>query len=132
MYLPKGLINLRKFGRVPLTGKDFIEMCNACDVEIVLSADASRGFYYFAHGKHTIVLSTRLSAAQRRFIGWHEFAHFLQNFHIRKPVAAFSNVQPDQASEKLADVFAAIAVNPYRMTVCSGLDFVNMLMNGKS
>jgi Zn-dependent peptidase ImmA (M78 family) len=132
MYLPRTLIRLNKFGRLPLTGEDLLDLCSLNGVEIILSPEASRGFYYFADNTQTMVLSTRLSAAERRFVGWHEFAHFLQNFYTRKPIAAFSNVQPDKASEKLADVFAAIAVNPDRVTICRPLEFVDMILRNET
>lgn len=131
MYLPRTLNNLCKFGRAALTGQDFLELCDRNEIDLIMSSDVSRGFYYCTPDRrHTIVLSTSLSPRERRFVGWHEFAHFLQNFHDQKTVAAFSNVEPDKASEKLADVFATIATRPGHVRMCRPLEFVEMIMNG--
>jgi len=131
MYLPKTLSVLRKFSRDPLTGPDFVELCNHNHIELILSSEVDRGFYYHIDGKHTIVLSTRLKPRERSLVGWHEFAHFLQNFYRRETVAAFSGVEPDAASEKLADVFAMIATRPDRIRITRGLDFIDMIMRGE-
>jgi hypothetical protein len=131
MRLPQNLGILNKFSREPLSGADFVELCRLNNIDVVLSGECSRGMYYYSHGRHTIALSTSLSPAQRRFVGWHEFAHFLQNYEKRSPVAAFSNVQPDLASEKLADVFATIATTPSRVRITGPEDFIKMIMRAK-
>lgn len=135
MYLPGSLSSLRKFGRVALTGQDFMDLCHENDVEVIFSGKASRGFYYCTkEGQHTIVLSTLLKPSERRFVGWHEFAHFLQNFIERKPITAFSglkNERQDHAKEKLADAFASIALNPEDFRMCRPLEFVAMIMANK-
>jgi Zn-dependent peptidase ImmA (M78 family) len=126
--LPKRLKILRKFGRRRLTGRDFIELCRLNHIVVILSEDCSRGMYYFANGRHTIVLSTRLTPEERQIVGWHEFAHFLQNSNRRTSIAAFSGIQPSRASEKLADVFAAIALNPDSVRITGPVDFIKMIM----
>jgi Zn-dependent peptidase ImmA (M78 family) len=98
---------------------------------VKLTSTVNRGFYYFTHDRHYIALSTRLKADQRRLVGWHEFAHFLENYYLRKPVAAFADLEPDRPSEKLANIFAAIAVNPAAIGITRPLDFVKMLMETK-
>jgi Zn-dependent peptidase ImmA (M78 family) len=87
-----------------------------------------RGFYYFADGRHYMALSSKLTRTKRNFIGWHEFAHCLQNYHARKPIAAFSDVEPDKASEKLADIFAMIALRPEDIKITRPLDFLRMIL----
>ena len=128
MYLPKTLELLRKFNREPLTGSDLLELCTLNGIELVLSPEPRRGYYYYADDAHTIVLSTRLNAFQRRLIGWHEFAHFLENYHEPREIKAYSNLCPSDASERLADVFALIAVDPDRIRITGGIDFIRTLM----
>jgi hypothetical protein len=130
MRLPPSLKILSKFSRERLTGNDFVELCRLNNIDFVLSSECSRGMYYFSQGRHTIAISPSLSLDERRFVSWHEFAHFLQNFQARKPFAAFSNVQPDRASEKLADAFALIATDP-RVGITGPMDFINMIMRTK-
>jgi hypothetical protein len=130
MRLPPSLKLLNKFSRRPLTGPDFVELCRLNDIDVVLSRECSRGMYYFAQGRHTIAISSGLTPRDRRLVGWHEFAHFLQNFYKREPVASFSNVQPDLASEKLADVFALVATRPDHIRITGGQDFIRMIMEG--
>jgi Zn-dependent peptidase ImmA (M78 family) len=114
-----------------LTGKDLVTLSRLNRIEIVMSSEPKRGMYYYADKRHTIVLSTQLDAKARSIVGWHEFAHFLQNFSDPKPFAAFSGVLPDKASEKLADTFAAIAVNPNRVRITGPVDFIKMIMRTK-
>lgn len=125
---PKSLNILRRFSRQRLTGTDFVNLCDSNEIIVKITPDCDRGFYYFMRGRHYITLSSKLNAMQRSFVGWHEFAHFLQNFYERKSIAAFSNVQPDKASEKLADVFAMIALRPDHIRITGAMDFIRMLM----
>ena len=129
--LPSPLAILNKFGKSPLTATDFIKLCSTNDIEVVMATDVERGFYYCTDKKDTIVLSTKLGRADRRFVAYHEFAHFLQNFYRRKTIAAFSQVVPNDPKEKLADVFAMIAVNPSRIRITGPRDFIRMLMEEK-
>lgn len=111
-----------------MTGNDFVSLCDANEITVKITSKVSRGLYYFAGGHHYIAISSRLSPSQRSFVGWHEFAHFLQNFERSEPVAAFSDVQPDRASERLADIFAIIALRPDHICITDPLDFLKMLM----
>ena len=129
--LPKTLSILRKFGKRPMTGRDFVELCRLNGIVVKLTDECERGFYYFTQGKHHIALSTKLSLEERRLVGWHEFAHFLQNFEARKTFVAFSNVQPNEASEKLADVFSLIATRPDVIRVTGPIDFIKQVMRTK-
>jgi Zn-dependent peptidase ImmA (M78 family) len=128
MKLPPNLTTLRKFGRVRMTATDFRALCSAVGLIVIISSEIERGFYYCLEGKHYIALSSRLSRTQTSFVIWHEFAHFLQNYHARKPIAAFSNVEPDRSSEKLADIFAMVALRPDHIKITRPLDFVRMIM----
>ncbi len=130
MMLPPPLKILKGFGRRKLTGKDFVDLCAKCGIELVLSAEVARGFYYFVPGgRHTIVLSTHLTAHERAFVGWHEFAHFLQNYFSRRATAAFSNVDPNAPDERLADVFATICLRPDHVRITGPQDFIRMIMH---
>lgn len=129
--LPSPLAILNKFGRSPLTAADFLELCSMNRIEVVLDCDVERGFYYCTNKKDTIVLSTKLGQAERRFVAYHEFAHFLQNFYERKTIAAFSKVTPDDPKEKLADVFAMTAIYPNRVRITGPRDFIRMLMEAE-
>lgn len=97
-------------------------------IEIIFSNRCKRGRYDFIDEKHTITLSSDLSATERRFVGWHEFAHFLQNFYARRPTRAYASCGSSKGSEKLADVFALVAGNPDRVSLTGGQDFIYMLM----
>jgi Zn-dependent peptidase ImmA (M78 family) len=129
--LPKTLSILEGFGRRRFIGEDFVKLCAENGVTVKLTAKCDRGFYYCTRGKHNIALSTALTHRERAAVGWHEFAHFLQNYHERKTIAAFSNVQPDKESEKLADVFAMIAMHPDRVRITGPMDFIKMIMRTK-
>src|SRR5438105_3899793 len=113
MYLPKPLKKLANFGRSPLTGADFVELCHENSIELVISSETSKGFYYYTpEGQHTIVLSSRLPAAKRAWIGWHEFAHFLQNYYDPQTTAAFCNIGERTPAEDIADMFAFVSTTP--------------------
>jgi hypothetical protein len=126
--LPETLKVLRKFGRMPLTGRDFIELSDQNAIEVVMSSDVRRGYYYCTRGKHTIVLPMSLSAEKRQLVAWHEFAHFLQNFCERRTMAACSGLRPDLESERLADIFAQIATQPEEIGITGPVDFIRMIM----
>ena len=128
--LPKTLSILKKFGRNTLTGHDFIELCDANGIAVQITAKCKRGLYYFEDGEHNIVLSPKLSVEDRRFVGWHEFAHFLGNFVERRTITAFSTENPADRIEILADIFAKIALRPQDHKLSRPIDFVKMIMDG--
>jgi Zn-dependent peptidase ImmA (M78 family) len=111
-----------------MTASDFRDLCSAAGLTVTMTNQIERGFYYCIEGKHYIALSTKLSRSQISFVIWHEVAHLLQNYHARKPIAAFSNVEPDKASEKLADVFAMIALRPDHIKITRPHDFLRMIL----
>jgi hypothetical protein len=128
--LPQSLKILRFFfNKRRLTGKDFLELCRANKITLQITSDCRRGMYYCVNGQHFITLSADLPRKEREHVGWHEFAHFLENYYECKAVAAFSNVEPNNESEKLADAFANICMGLYSMT--GPMDFVKMLMRTK-
>jgi hypothetical protein len=126
--LPPTLKILRKFGRLPLTGRDFIGLCDANDIEFVISKDAKRGFYYFSDGRHYIVVPSSASAEKRQETAWHEFSHFLQNFYARSTAAAFCGVKATAPGERFAKIFARIATKPEWYGVTGPMDFIKMIM----
>lgn len=127
--LPKSLNILRRwFGKVALTGKDFVSLCAANGIMLKITDQVDRGFYYCSQGKHYIVLSSKLSARERARVGWHEFAHFLQNYRARKTVVAYADLCPEEPYERLANVFAAIATRPDLIKITGPMDFVKQLM----
>lgn len=125
---PLKILN-EKFGRFPMNGTDLVSLCDDNHIELILTRDAERGFYYFGQGQHTIVLSTKLDRDERKIVGYHEFGHFLQNYDDRQVVAAFSDVDKNSPSEKLADVFSLIATRPDHIRITDRIDFLLMLMN---
>jgi hypothetical protein len=129
--LPPKLKVLRKFGREPLQGRDFYELVDQNEIEFVISKDAQQGFYYFADGKHFIVLPSGLEQAERALTIWHEFSHFLQNFYNPRPAAAFCGVKENAPGEKLAKVFSIIARRPDVIRICGPMDFVKQIMRTK-
>jgi hypothetical protein len=132
VQLPQTLsLLIQKFNRFPLTGQDFVELCRANNITVRLTAGCGRGFYYCVSGRHYITLSTELSREERVWVGWHEFAHFLQNIDARKTIAAFSAVQPNKESEKLADAFARIATQAPQIKITGPKDFLKMIMRTK-
>jgi Zn-dependent peptidase ImmA (M78 family) len=126
--VPIDLKVLSKFGKVRMTASDFRDLCSSIGVTVTMTNQIERGFYYCVERQHHIALSTKLSRSQISFVIWHEVAHLLQNYRARRPIAAFSNVEPDKASEKLADVFALIALRPDHIKITRPLDFVRMIM----
>jgi Zn-dependent peptidase ImmA (M78 family) len=126
--LPESLKLLRKFSKVALTGRDFMKLCRLNKISVIFSDECSRGMYYFADGRHFIALSTQLSAEERAFVAWHEFAHFLQNFNRQKPIAAFSDVHKDAPGERMANTFACIALHPENIRITGPMDFIKMIM----
>ena len=119
----------KKFSRLRMTGTDFVSLCDACGITLKITSKVDRGFYYCTEGQHFIVLSSKLTPTRRSFVGWHEFAHFLQNYFDRKTIAAFNGVEPDLASEKLADVFAMICLRPDQIKITDRMDFLWMIMS---
>jgi Zn-dependent peptidase ImmA (M78 family) len=111
-----------------MTASDFRDLCSSVGLTVTMTNQIERGFYYCIEGKHYIALSTKLSRSQISFVIWHEFAHFLQNYYSRRSIAAFSNVEPDKASEKLADVFAMIALRPDHIKITRPHDFLRMIL----
>lgn len=101
-----------KFGKSRLTIRDFLKLIDACRIELVLSSDVRKGYYYYCSKTtcHVIALSTKLGNPEWLEIAWHEFAHFLQNF--RNPVAMRANYgrADRELLETMADRFASICV----------------------
>lgn len=130
--LPASVKLLSGFGRVVFDSKAFMRLCSLNHIEVVISNDVTRGYYYFDGKTHTIALSGHLTSRERAFVAWHEFAHFLQNFNRPRITVAASGLDlcKDKASEKLADVFASIAVDPDRIRICRPQEFLAMLMSG--
>ncbi len=131
MKLAPSLKILNKFNRETLTDRDFLKLCRLNNITVTITPDTDRGFYYSVNRKHFIVIASELSPERQRFVKWHEFAHFLQNFKKQETAVAFLNLKPDEASEKLADVFAAIAIDPNHVTICDRLGFIGMLIEGE-
>jgi Zn-dependent peptidase ImmA (M78 family) len=95
-----------------------------------MTAQCERGLYYCAAGVHYIAINPRRTKRERELIGWHEFAHFLQNFYDRAPVAAFDGCAPNMASEKHANAFSLIATDP-AVRITGPMDFIRMIMRTK-
>lgn len=128
MYLPKPLKLLANFGRAPLTGADFVGLCHENNIELVITSDTMKGFYFYEpRGQHTIALSSKLSRSQRAWIGWHEFAHFLQNYYEPQTTVAFCNAGDRTPAENLADMFAFICTTP-NVVVPRPLEYIDMIM----
>lgn len=132
-YLPKPLERLSRFGLERLTGNDFLELVNACRIELILDCDVEKGYYYYSPKtkRHVIVLSTKISRAEREQVGWHEFAHFLQNYW--EPVAmkaGYCKPENRNAREKMADGFAFVCVTGVEL--CQRGDFLKNLMDPES
>jgi Zn-dependent peptidase ImmA (M78 family) len=114
-----------------MTGSDLIKLCDACEITLKITPDTNRGFYYFLDGRHHITLSTKLSTTRRAFVGWHEFAHFLQNYYDPQTAAAFHGLAPDRPGERDADLFAMIALRPDEFRITGRLDFIHFLMTNE-
>lgn len=132
-YLPKTLTTLRKFGRSRFSGKDFLHLIHVCNIELVMSSDVEKGSYYYCGitKKHVIELSTKITRAEREQVGWHEFAHYLQNFYAPAEVNAGyckdRHRNRDRTRiERFADLFAFVCVTGVPM--CGRLDFLETLM----
>lgn len=130
--LPKPLTLLRNFGLIRLTGSDFLTLLDECNIELILSSKVRKGRYYFSKvtGKHVIVLSTGLSRSERAQVGWHEFAHFLQNYFNPVPMRA-GYCKPTNRSprEQFADLFAFVCVTG--VPICGRMDFLKTLMTSE-
>lgn len=131
-YLPRKLTLLNRFGRERFDGKDFLGLIDACGIELVLSGTVAKGRYYYskATGKHVIVLSTKIMRAEREQVGWHEFAHFLQNYHEPVPMSAdYCRPEDREPRERFADLFAFVCVTG--VPICGRMDFIEDLMGTK-
>lgn len=127
-WLPKTLSILRTFGRRSYTSRDFIALCSENGITVKILPMFEDGIYYCVNGRHYIAISSMVSRERREFAAWHEFGHFLQNFHKSKTVANFCNVVTDE-DEKLADAFATVAIGNARIT--GPMDFLKMIMRDK-
>lgn len=115
-----------------MTGQIFLELIDACDIELVLSSSIAKGCYYYCEAtlKHVIVLSTRIKRDERSQVGWHEFAHFLQNY--RQPAvmkADYCESRNRAKAERFADLFAFVCVTG--IPICGRMDFLETLMTSK-
>lgn len=128
-YLPKPLRPLLNFGRVRYTGADFLKLVEACGIDLVLSSQIDTGYYYYSAKikQHVIVVSSKISRAEREQIGWHEFGHFLQNYWKPLPMRAdFCQPGDRTPPEHFADLFAFVCVTGVAM--CGRIDFLETLM----
>lgn len=130
-YLPRPLRLLTKFGRERLTSDDFMALADQCGIDVMVSPSVRKGYYYFCKETgHTIVLSSRISRAERQQVAWHEFAHYLQNQRDPKPMAAnYCGPENRSVPEKMADGFAFVCVTGVQL--CGRMDFIESLMTGK-
>lgn len=115
-----------------MTGQDFVHLIDACDIELVFSSTVAKGRYYYCEStaKHVIVLSTKISREERAQVGWHEFAHFLQNY--RQPAAmraGYCRAEKRTRSERFADLFAFVCVTG--VPICGRMDFIKTLLTGE-
>lgn len=94
--------NVRAF-----TDSDFWMLC-AADGIIVQEAPLERhGFQFKQRNQHVIFINSRLRGAERSFVLWHEYAHYL----LHPPGIQFFHGYESQV-ENEADVFAACAMIP--------------------
>lgn len=129
--LPPNLKILRQFGRVPLTGRHFMSAMTAIRGELIVSTEVERGSYYYANGKHHIIIPSRQRRDQKLITAWHEFSHLLQNFTEPKTAVGFCCLDNDAPGERLAQVFSAIACTPQYIRITGPMDFVAMIMRTK-
>lgn len=115
-----------------MSGRDMIGLTAAHDIELIISTDISRGWYYYSMKKHTIVLSAHLSPERRAWEGWHEFGHFLQNYREPKVTISASGLTDcdDPHKERLANIFANLAMYPDNVRITRPMMFIEMLMEG--
>ncbi|MEO8649169.1 MAG: hypothetical protein ABI539_08390 [Acidobacteriota bacterium] len=127
--LPKPLGLLNSFGRMRFTGTDFLALVHAGGIELILSSKVKKGRYYYSKTtrKHVIVLATKISRAEREQVGWHEFAHFLQNYLRPVPMkASYCAPYNRTRKERFADLFAFVCVTG--IPICGRMDLIETLM----
>lgn len=111
-------------------GGEFLQLINACNVELTFSSQVDKGCYYYCPDtkRHVIVISTKISRAEREQVGWHEFGHLLQNYFSPIPMRA-GYCQPGERTptEHFADLFAFVCITGVPM--CGRMDFLETLMS---
>ena len=127
-YLPINLKALSRFGREPLNGKIFNELVQANRIEVVLSPKINSGLYFYSPaGQHTIVISNHLTSERRAWIGWHEFAHYLQNYWSPVTTVAGCRLGEETDLERQANAFATVATTP-NLTLTDPMDYLAVIM----
>jgi Zn-dependent peptidase ImmA (M78 family) len=104
----------------PLTEEDFYTLCGRFGVTIEEEALSKEGFYSCFGGRHFIALDRALIGRERmrRFVMFHEFAHFLMHEPSTATTVAFHGLGPRTRAETEADIFALAAVLPLSLISC--------------
>jgi len=96
----------------PLTEGDAVRICRRFRVTYQEMPLATGGFYFRLKGRDYIAVDSRLPAAQRMFVMFHELGHFLLHVPETGATANFHRVGERTRKEKEADLFALCALVP--------------------
>ena len=104
----------------PLTEEDFYSLCARFGVTVEEETFSKKGFYSCFGERHLIALDLGLIAQERmrRFVMFHEFAHFLMHEPSTATTVAFHGLGPRTRAETEADIFALAAVLPLSLIRC--------------
>lgn len=98
-----------------LTEEDFFRLCRRAKITVEEMPLSVGGFYYKVAGRHFIAINSRLSGAERTFVMFHEYGHYLLHAPDHGVTANFHGVGHKSRKETEADWFAACALIPRRM-----------------
>ncbi|HEV8590847.1 MAG TPA: ImmA/IrrE family metallo-endopeptidase [Pyrinomonadaceae bacterium] len=101
-----------KWNERPLTEDDFYRICRRLGVVIQEMPLRVSGFYYSLKGGHYIAIDSRLEPVQKRFVMFHELAHFLLHAPDKGVTANFHGIGKKTRKEIEADAVALCALIP--------------------
>ena len=96
----------------PLTEQDFHRLCKRNKITLPEMPLRVSGFYYCVMGRHFIAIDSKLPAAKKLFVMFHEFAHYLLHAPQGTATANYHGIGRRTRTEIEADAFALCAVMP--------------------
>ena len=96
----------------PLTEADFYLLCKRFKIDVTEMPLTTGGFYYRVMGKDFIAVDSKLPAAKKLLVLFHELGHFLFHTPESGATANFHGVGRRSRQEREADLFALCALIP--------------------
>ncbi|MEO6656424.1 MAG: ImmA/IrrE family metallo-endopeptidase [Pyrinomonadaceae bacterium] len=96
----------------PLTEADFYRLCKRFKIGVTEMPLTTGGFYYRVMGNDFIAVDSKLTAAKKLLVLFHELGHFLFHTPESGATASFHGVGRRTRQECEADIFALCALIP--------------------